>query len=465
MIPYLTSNYYIAESEKLRDRLDFNFNHPLYNLFFEKLLKLGTINLSSILSEDIITGVQPKYDENGEILVIKTIDMKNRYIDYENVMRTSVEFYENNPEGHLNKDDIIIASIGVGSVGKVDIFDIDEKAIFDGVNLNILRINTKKYNPHFLVRFLRSDLGQKQIEKILQGSTGMIYLSPDGIKNILIPDISKIKQENILHNCLKIEKEANVLEKKVKEEYKKINNIIYSELGIVFSQGSEYDFFFRPFDDIDNRIDFLYNNPKYDLLNDYKNKSKYPFIKLKELVNFLIESRNPLKQPDKYFCYVDIGNIDTTFGEINPIEMMGKDATSSRMRRIIHKDDIIISTTRPTRNAISLVPDKLDGQICSTGFAVMKCKEGIDKEYLFYLLRTDLIKIQFEKLCSGSGYPEINQDIDLPQIEIPIPKEIDKQKNIVFKIQPIINIIKEYLVNINKKWEEATSIFDQLLLE
>ena len=44
----------------------------------------------------------------------------------------------------------------------------------------------------------------------------------------------------------------------------------------------------------------------------------------------------------------------------------------SRAKMIVHNGDIIISTTRPTRGAISLVNTKLPILIASTGFSVIR---------------------------------------------------------------------------------------------
>lgn len=78
------------------------------------------------------------------------------------------------------------------------------------------------------------------------------------------------------------------------------------------------------------------------------------------------DKRDPLEQPFEEFAYVDIDNSDTKWGVLNPTKMIGRDAESSRIRRIMYVRTILVSTTRPTRNAIGIVPKDLDNQICSS---------------------------------------------------------------------------------------------------
>lgn len=194
--------------------------------------------------------------------------------------------------------------------------------------------------------------------------------------------------------------------------------------------------YFRFPDEINNRIDTLYNDPYFELVEEKIKSSPYQFVELREVVDFSRALKNPTKNPDEEFIYVDIGSIDMARGICNPVVMLGKEATSSRMRKVIIKGSILVSTTRPTRNAICMVPDELAGHICSTGFAVLIPKENIIRKFLFYALRASLSTLQFAKFSSGSGYPAINQEVDLPHILIPKPDKTIQEK-IVLKIELI----------------------------
>lgn len=182
-----------------------------------------------------------------------------------------------------------------------------------------------------------------------------------------------------------------------------------------------FHYYYRLPKNIANRLDVLYNDTMFDTIEDSINKSPYKFAPLGEVSTLKRESRNPQKAPGAEFFYVDIGSINTVRGQAEPEKMKGIDAKSSRMRRVIRKNQVLVSTTRPTRNAICIVPEELDNQICSTGFAVLETKPDMLPTFLFHALRSNLSTLQFEKHCSGSGYPAINQETDLPKILVPKP--------------------------------------------
>lgn len=185
--------------------------------------------------------------------------------------------------------------------------------------------------------------------------------------------------------------------------------------------------------DISNRLDVLYNDTMFDVIKESIRTSPYEFALLGSVTTPKRESRNPQQTPDEEFFYVDIGSVNTAKGQAEPERMKGIDAKSSRMRRVIRKNQVLVSTTRPTRNAICIVPEELDGQICSTAFAVLETKPDMLPRFLFYSLRCNLSTLQFERHCSGSGYPAINQETDLPEIRIPKP-ELEVQYRVVERL-------------------------------
>jgi restriction endonuclease S subunit len=89
---------------------------------------------------------------------------------------------------------------------------------------------------------------------------------------------------------------------------------------------------------------------------------------------------------------------------------------------IVRRDDIIVSTTRPTRKAIALITSEQDGCIASTGFAVLReiKNHNIQRGYLFVMLRHSLTTRQFEQRSSGGSYPAITIE-ELKQVFIPLP--------------------------------------------
>jgi type I restriction enzyme S subunit len=152
---------------------------------------------------------------------------------------------------------------------------------------------------------------------------------------------------------------------------------------------------------------------------------------LGEIVKFSSETWNQKDFFENTFPYIEISEIDTVSGEIQNIVQVEKEKAASRAKMIVRENDIIISTTRPNRGAISLIKKEQDFSIASTGFSVIRniTNSEIDREYLFAILRQQIILKQFEQRSSGGNYPAITQE-ELSSITIALP-EREVQKKIV----------------------------------
>lgn len=195
----------------------------------------------------------------------------------------------------------------------------------------------------------------------------------------------------------------------------------FSGLNVMIKQVSELS--------NERRDDFDYYEPTTELMDFSR-----ILLPLDEVLEFSGEHRDPSEDGNANFKYVEISSINTDTGKIVAWATIPciREFVPSRARKVIHEDDIVISTVRPTRKAISKVPKSLENEICSTGFAVVRPKLGINIDYLLYILRTPLVGKQFGKFASGSSYPAILEK-HIRMTKIPVPdKHI--QKNIAQKM-------------------------------
>jgi len=172
-------------------------------------------------------------------------------------------------------------------------------------------------------------------------------------------------------------------------------------------------------DEIEGRIDPHFYRPEFIELE--KNLKKLKNEVLGEIINFSSESWNQTDFFENEFPYIEISEIDTTSGEIQNITYYEKKNAPSRARMIVKENDIIVSTTRPHRGAISLIDKEKNRYIASTGFAVLRdLKIKLKKQYLLYVLRTQISLKQMLQRSSGGNYPAITQE-ELKKLIIPIP--------------------------------------------
>ena len=118
------------------------------------------------------------------------------------------------------------------------------------------------------------------------------------------------------------------------------------------------------------------------------------------------------------FRYIDIGSVDEKEGITHYEEMEFKNAPS-RARRIVHKNDIIISTVRTYLKAITRITDDKD-VIVSTGFAVLS-PHGVDSKYLEYYFKSKRFCDEVIRESIGIAYPAIDTS-KLMRIKILVPK-------------------------------------------
>jgi len=220
-----SSDYYCRFNEEIGDRFHYLFNHPKLKILDKLKNKHQTVSLKSICREPIKRGEQPEYSDFG-VMVIKTVDLKNRFIDYGNTLRVSKDFFESKPQAHIQKDDILVSSTGYVSVGKIDVFDLEEPAFADG-HISIVRLN-EDYDPYFVTYFLRSALGQLQFEKWFTGSSGQIEVQPEDLNKFLFPSkeaISKDKQKEIANKITEEYKRAWDYEQRAKLKWQEAKEL------------------------------------------------------------------------------------------------------------------------------------------------------------------------------------------------------------------------------------------------
>jgi len=221
------SNFYVKLSSinDTKVRLSVRSNNPIVNEVYEILDKIGNKKIKDIIIENVHRGKSPQYDENGMIPVIKTAHVTNNGINQEFTEFVSEKFYDKKIDSQMNIGDILLTSTGKPSIGKIAIYDSDDKAIPDG-HISIIRIDQSKYSAEFLVYFIRSILGYVQLEKEFVGCTNQIELYSDSIENLVIPDISLEKQEKIVAEIRKKINKQSLLEEKIKKLKKQIDDLI-----------------------------------------------------------------------------------------------------------------------------------------------------------------------------------------------------------------------------------------------
>ena len=128
---------------------------------------------------------------------------------------------------------------------------------------------------------------------------------------------------------------------------------------------------------------------------------------LAELCLLTVETVDPKRLPEREFWYVDISAVDNRQKRITaPQRVKGKNA-SVRAKQLVRTNDVIVATTRPNLNAIAIVSPEYDGQVCSTGFCVLRPGDELDPDYLFCFARSRAFVDPLVDLTKGALYPAV----------------------------------------------------------
>lgn len=234
----MTAGTQIAKNRILRAfEIDFNkltrsnilrFSTRFYNTPTKKLMdfldSIKTLQVKDVV-ESFEKGVQPIYNSDGEIPVVKIANLKNNYIDFSEPEFIAQEYYNTlNDKKKLKQDDIIICATGKVSLGKIDFYTYENESITT-VDNYILRLN-ERYNLLFFTYFFRSILGYFQIERDFTGATNQIHLYWEQISNFKIPDIPLKDQQKIVDEIKAELDKQEEMKKKIETERTKIDEII-----------------------------------------------------------------------------------------------------------------------------------------------------------------------------------------------------------------------------------------------
>jgi restriction endonuclease S subunit len=149
----------------------------------DDLLDNGGQRLSDICTR-ILNGRTPAfYSDDGDDIVVRSGDLTAPLI-YPSSNHDFLRTKHLPSAVRLKSGDVLISSIGMGSIGKVSL-------VMDATNLitvsEVTVLRDSSIAPEFLFAYLRSAAGQRQINREITGATGQQHLLKDKVGRIVIP--------------------------------------------------------------------------------------------------------------------------------------------------------------------------------------------------------------------------------------------------------------------------------------
>jgi type I restriction enzyme S subunit len=402
-------------------------------------------------------GWTTRASSNGNLHLLRTTDITSGQIDWD-----SVPFCEEEP-GNIGKylledGDIVISR--AGSVGYSYLLNNPERSIFASYLIRFKPL----INRFYISYFLRSPYYWEAISEKSIG-IAMANVNASKLKQIEIPLPPLAEQQRIVN---KIEELFTNLDKGIESlEEVKSKLKIYRQAILKYAMEGKLTEKWREEnkDKIEPASALLEKKNNQDIIlakeniHNFNLPQSWIWTNLAEII-IEIKKINPRINPDNSFFYIDIASIDNKKQSImNPKTYFGSEAPS-RARQLIKEGDVLFSTVRTYLRNIAIVSKEFNNQVASTGFCVLRLRNGNSK-WLFYLVQTDFFLNPLTEIQRGTNYPAVRNSDILSQI-IPLPP-LEEQKEIVNRIEKLFSLADHIEETVNSKLEESKALRQSIL--
>lgn len=409
----------------LGDRIDADF-FTKENIQIENKLKeqkaVELRSFASFVASAFYPAATQLY-EIGDTPFVRCVDCINYPLitkkqdnSFEKIPMTFVE--ENNGISLLNKNDIVITKVGSPCFASI-VYEHDVVALSRTV-MGLKDIHG--INPFYLLVFLRSKYGYTQLLRARE-LTIQYQLTLERVKRILIylPDDNfQFSIESIIKKSV----EKQMLSQTI---YSDAENLLLSELGLKGWQPNNNPVNIKLLKEsfmASGRLDPEYYQQKYENYSKFIKQYKGGSDTLIGLCSVNDKNFSPLN--DSEYKYIELSNIGNS-GEITGCTISIGADLPSRARRLVHTNDVIVSSIEGSLQSVALVTDEYDKAICSTGFYVVNSKT-INPETLLVLFKSEPIQNLLKQGCSGTILTAIGrtefQNLAMPKIRKEVQTEI-----------------------------------------
>lgn len=158
------------------------------------------------------------------------------------------------------------------------------------------------------------------------------------------------------------------------------------------------------------------------------------------------------------FVYIDLECVLS--GQLLFENQISKRNAPSRAQRIVNFNDVLYQTVRPYQQN-NYIHKKQGNYVASTGYALIRCYEDFEPDFVYYLLHTHKFESVVLGLCTGTSYPAIAPN-NLKRIEISIPS-LPVQRRIAAILSSADKVIASTQKVIDKLKQIKQGMMDDLL--
>ena len=369
-----------------------------------------------------IFDISPEYYQTNGVPLIRTSEIKEPTISFNTTVFLSENINNQFQQTVLKPNDLVFTKIGA-YIGDVAILPPTYATYNFSQNVAGVSLMDANDGPHLLAFFL-THFGQNQIKRSAMLS-GQGKLELEDIRHYIIPNIcdkikSKIKQ--VIDLSIKLNAQQRSM-------MQCATKVLLEELKLCNWQPSEESTAIRTFSFAHafKRWDAEYYQPKYESCKNIIERYDGGFKSISNICNIIDTTYQP--QNGVTYKYIELANIGKN-GEITGYTQGQGEDLPSRARRIVRTGDVIVSSVEGSLQSCAIIPEELDGALCSTGFYVIR-SSFYTPESLLVLFKSMPIQMLLKKGCTGSILSAIGKT-ELEKITLPL---IDKTTQIIISQQ------------------------------
>lgn len=383
--------------------------------------------------DDYFSGKSPKYSKEETSYYVIGQQANQRYgIDFKYVKYCTEEFTLSQTERYfLKRNDILLNTLGTGSIGRSGIYEFDDAILTDG-HLFVFRTGDK-YEAYLLYFFFR--LSEDGIINTANGSTNQKFLSLSTFSRFPIPVPPKYEQRRIVNSILNL--------------FNQLDRAIEKAQAVV--DGYE-----------DRKAAILHKAFTGELTEKWRKEQginiEWTLCPLDQV--FELKSGTTIdaseEKPEGDIPYIKVADMNLPGNDIQ-IVYSSRYVDSCQKNQVIPKG----STVFPKRGGAILTNKKryvsVDIIADLNIMAIIPIDETVDGWYGYYWMQM----INLKELNNGSNVPQINNK-DMKKLFVPKPS-IQEQREIVRILDKCIKSEVECLTVAGKTIDEINVMKKSIL--
>ena len=185
------------------------------------------------------------------------------------------------------------------------------------------------------------------------------------------------------------------------------------------------------------------------------------FVSIRDCVKKIKNIKWTINEEGEY-QYIDLTSVDRETHQITGTQIIRSENAPSRAKQIVLAGDVLFGSTRPMLKRYCLIEDDYDGQICSTGFCVLRANENVAlQKWIYHQISSVKFFTHVENHQKGASYPAIS-DTDVKSYKIPLPP-LPIQEEIVRILDKFIQLIAELTAELIARKKQYEYYRDSLL--